>query len=134
MGYYVVDEFVAQNESVGNIEDALQKLKCWNPDWNPRFFMSDYSEAEMAIVKAMFPSTKVYLCDFHREQAWVQWCRAHKHGLIAEEANTLLELLRACTWALPANEGDPGDLYKQAVNELKKSQFWKIIMISVDGY
>ena len=60
MGYSVVAEFVVQSESAGNIEEALQKLKCWNPDWNPRFFMSDYSEAEMAAVQAVFPSTKVY--------------------------------------------------------------------------
>ena len=65
------------------------------------------------------------MCDFHREQAWVLWCRDHKHGPTSEEANTLLELLWACAWAPPANEGDPGERYKQAVNERKKSQLWK---------
>ena len=59
MGYSVVAEFIVQSESADNIEEALQKLRCWNPDWNPTFFMSDYSEAEMAAVKAVFPCTKV---------------------------------------------------------------------------
>ena len=74
VGYSVVAEFIVQSESADNIEEALQKLKSWNPDWNPRFFMSDYSEAELAAVQHVFPSTKVYLCDFHCEQAWVRWC------------------------------------------------------------
>jgi len=95
VGYSVVAEFIVQSESADNIEEALQKLKSWNPDWNPRFFMSDYSEAELATVQHVFPSTKVYLCDFHCEQAWVRWCRDHKHGLTQAEAGTLLEQLRA---------------------------------------
>ena len=58
-GYSVVTEFIVQNESADNIEEALQKLKSWNPDWNPRFFMSDYLETELAAVQSVFPSTKV---------------------------------------------------------------------------
>ena len=88
-------EFVVQSESAHNIEEALQKLKSWNLDWNPRFFMSDYSEAELAAVQAVFPSTKVYLCDFHQEQAWVQSCRDHKYGLTQAEADIFIEQLRA---------------------------------------
>ena len=116
VGYSVVAEFIVQCESADNIEEALQKLKSWNPDWNPRFFMSDYSEAELAAVQHVFPSTKVYLCDFHREQAWVRWCRDHKHGLTQAEADTLLEQLCACAWAPPADGDNPGELYKLAVN------------------
>ena len=125
VGYSVVGEFIVQSESADNIEEALQMLKSWNSDWNPRFFMSDYSEAELAAVQAVFPSTKVYLCDFHREQAWVRWCRNHKHGLTQVEADTLLEKLRACAWAPPAEGDDLGELYKLAVNDLKASQVWK---------
>ena len=36
---------------------------------HPRFFMSDYSEAELLAVESVF---QVYLCDFHREQAWLR--------------------------------------------------------------
>ena len=84
--------------------------------------MSDYSEAELAAVQAVFLSTKVYLCDFHWEQAWVRWCRDHKHDLTQAEADTLLEQLRACTWMAPADGDNPGELYKLAVNDLKACQ------------
>ena len=125
VGYSVVAKFIVQSESADNIEEALRKLKSWNPDWDPRFFMSDYSEAELAAVQAVFPSTKVYLCDFHCEQAWVWWCRDHKHGLTQAEADTLLEQLRTCAWAPPADGDNPGELYKLAVNDLKACQVWK---------
>ena len=41
------------------------------------------------------------------------------------EADTLLELLRACAWAPPGDGDDPGELYKQAVKDLKASQVWR---------
>ena len=125
VGYSVVAEFITQSESAEHIEEPLRMLKSWNPEWKPRFFMSDYSEAELAAVQAVFPSTTLYLCDFHREQAWVRWCRDHKHGLTQTEANTLLEHLRACAWAPPADGDDPGRLYKLAVDNLKASPVWK---------
>ena len=45
-GYCVVAEFIAQSESATHIEEALQILISWNPNWKPKFFMTDYSEAE----------------------------------------------------------------------------------------
>ena len=47
-------------------------LRDWNPEWNPQYFMSDYSEAELSAIEAVFPNAKTYLCDFHREQAWIR--------------------------------------------------------------
>ena len=90
--------------------------------------MSDYSEVELAAAQAVFPSMKVYLCDFHRQQAWVWWCRDHKHGLTPAlaKADTLLEQLHACAWAPPADGENLGELYKLAVNDL-------IITVSVSG-
>ena len=120
VGYSVVAEFIVQSESADNIKEALRKLKSWNPDWDPRFFMSDYSEAELAAVQAVFPSTKVYLCDFHHEQAWLRWCRDHEHGLISgtryPSRTTSYMCLGASSW------WRQGEL---AVNELKACQVWK---------
>jgi len=31
--------------------------------WNPSFFMTDYSEAELLAIEQVFPSTKSFLCD-----------------------------------------------------------------------
>ena len=58
--------------------------------------MTDYSEAEMTALEKAFPATTIFLCDFHREQAWVRWTRDHKHGLSPNETEELLDSLRAC--------------------------------------
>ena len=43
-------------------------------DWNPfvmaKYRMVDYNITEIAALEAVFPDTKVYLYDFHREQSW----------------------------------------------------------------
>ena len=69
-GYTVVAEFIVQEENAVRIEEALTVLKEWNLIWNPKFIMCDYSEAEIMAMESTFPSTTVYICDFHREQSW----------------------------------------------------------------
>ena len=125
VGYSVVAEFVVHSESAENIQEALQILKKWNPDWTPRFFMTDYSEAELNALELVFPKVTVYLCDFHREQAWVRWTRDHKHGLSSVEAEDLLQLLRACAWACPGDSNDEGVHYRTALRNLKSSHVWQ---------
>ena len=66
VGYSVVAEFIIQSETTENIREAMEMLRDWNPEWNPQYFMSDYSEAELSVIEAVFPNTKTYLCDFHR--------------------------------------------------------------------
>lgn len=78
--YIPVAEFVTEDETSESIQEALQVLKTWNPDWCPNHIMLDYSEAEMNAVKAEFPSSKVLLCAFHREQAWERWSRSGKNN------------------------------------------------------
>ena len=60
----MVTEFVIQHKIAEGIVEALYILKKWNPKWCPKFFMSDYSEAEMAALEQAFPNTTQYLCDF----------------------------------------------------------------------
>ena len=111
VGYSVVAEFVVQSETAESISEALAKLKLWNPNWCPLYFMSDYSEVAIEDSE-VFPATTVYLCDFHREQAWDRWAKDHKHGLSQSEAEELLTLLRACACAPPTDEADPRVLAK----------------------
>ena len=50
-----------------------------------------------------------------------------KHGVSTEEADELLEVLRACAWAPPAEKHEklPFDHhYKEAVQKLKESDAW----------
>lgn len=67
VGYCAVAEFVTQSETAEAIQEALQMLKSWNPDWNPPFVLCDYSEAEISAMEHSFPGTSVFLCNFHRE-------------------------------------------------------------------
>jgi len=54
--------------------------------------MKDYTDVEMAAVRSLFPSTWVYLREFHCEQAWERWVKGW-YGLNDIEANTLSDLL-----------------------------------------
>ena len=126
VGYSVVAEFVVQSKNKENIEEALKVLKKWNTDYNPQYFMSDYSEAELSAVEAVFPSTKVYTCVTSTgNRPGCCWTRDHKHGLSPVEAENLLDSLRACAWAPPVDGNDPGLQYRVAVDSLKKSSAWK---------
>lgn len=119
-------QFIAQSESVEQISEALNVIKEWNPNWNPPFFLSDFSDAEFSALKEVFPNTTVYGCDFHREQAWTRWVQDRKNCLDRSDADTLLELLRACAWAEPGpNEASIDVHYQQAVSVLKGSAVWK---------
>ena len=128
VGYCVVAEFVIQDETTQQILEALAILRGWNAEWNPPFFLCDYSEAEISALEQAFPGVTVYICDFHREQAWVRWVRAHKNGLTKEEGETLLDLLRDCAWAEGGDEVNlmkVDEMYRKAVNRLKDSAVWK---------
>ena len=52
--YQVVATFISESESAEGILEALQILKDWNPNWNPRVFMTDYSNEEMNAIEAVF--------------------------------------------------------------------------------
>ncbi|XP_052098734.1 uncharacterized protein LOC127733410 [Mytilus californianus] len=47
MDYAVVAVFASQFEDTKTIAAALGKIKEWNSEWNPQFFMVDYCEAEI---------------------------------------------------------------------------------------
>ena len=63
-GYTVVAEFIVQTETIVCINEALYIVKKWNPDWNPTFFMCDYSEAEITSLETFFPIQWYTFCDF----------------------------------------------------------------------
>lgn len=129
VNYSVVAEFIIQSEATGMIFEALSIIKSWNPGWNPNFFITDYSDAEMSAIKMLLPNTKLYLCDFHREQAWERWVKDKKHGLNYIEASTLLDLLRDCANAPvkvnSTTEKEPPDhIFKLSLDRLIASDIW----------
>ncbi|XP_062567168.1 uncharacterized protein LOC134229431 [Saccostrea cucullata] len=118
VGFSIVASFVVANENTGLIEEGLQIIKEWNPDWRPEYFMTDFDEREISAIENTFEGCQSLLCDFHREQAWTRWTKDGKHGLYTAQ-NEVLEMLRRI--ANSATE----EKYKANVEDLKKSALWK---------
>ena len=59
--YQIVGAFVSENESEESITEALQILKQWNPEFQPKYFMTDYSTEEVGAVKAVFSKSHLLL-------------------------------------------------------------------------
>ena len=115
VGYKVVAEFLCQNEDNECIAEALNIIKSWNPTWKPKYFMVDYSMAEIITIESEFPDVAVYICDFHREQGWV---KAGKNGLTVGEQKIFLELMQAISRARSETS------YKKAVESSRKSTLY----------
>lgn len=79
--YKVVTEFLIQNEDQELIIEALAILKSWDPLWQPKYFMVDFSTVEKGAIEEQFPDETSYIWDFHRLQAWQPWARKDKNGL-----------------------------------------------------
>lgn len=75
VGYKPIAEFICENETTSAISEALYILKQWNVEWEPKYFMTDYSEQEFQALQLVFPDAHKYLCSFHREQAWIRWTK-----------------------------------------------------------
>ena len=127
VNYMVVADYIVQYERVEQIAEALSVLQSWNPEWQPRFWMSDYSESQITALSTAFPNSTVYLCDFHREQAWTRWTRDSKHGLSAQDREDLLSILRRVAFTPPCHEeGKTVDTYyRNEERKLRESNVWK---------
>ena len=54
--YSVVAVFACQYENSSTITKALNQIKEWNPNWNPKYFMVDNCEAEIKAIITCFPA------------------------------------------------------------------------------
>ncbi|XP_056157131.1 uncharacterized protein LOC130131474 isoform X2 [Lampris incognitus] len=117
VNYIVVGVFVTQSEMKEDIREALEVFKKWNADWNPSHFMVDFCEADIGALKEVFMDSKVILCDFHREKAWIEWTRKKDHGVTCEEE--VLNMLRAIADSGTAEEFENSTLF------LKQHPAWQ---------
>ena len=60
----------------------------------------------------------IYLCDFHREQAWERWT-VNKENDVSDKKEEVLCRLRRVAWASTEEK------YHSAVNDLLTSDIWK---------
>ena len=89
--------------------------------------MIDCSDAEQLAINMVFPKCIVYLCEFHREQAWIQWVRDYNYNLSKDDDEPLLFLLQECAHEPPPKPYGSLPLdhyYNKAVSNLKKSSVW----------
>lgn len=56
--------FIVETEDSASIKEALSKLKEWNPDWNPAFFMCDHAQEEINSLEEEFPGSIFRLMKF----------------------------------------------------------------------
>lgn len=119
VGYKVVAEFMCQAEDRESISEALNVVKSWNRDWTPKYFMVDYSTAEIGAIEEQFHDITVYICDFHRIQAMQRWSKAKKHNLTPEEQEMFLSQMQRISFASTESE------YDAEVTNLRKSGFYE---------
>ncbi|XP_046863233.1 LOW QUALITY PROTEIN: uncharacterized protein LOC124456977 [Xenia sp. Carnegie-2017] len=119
VGYKVVAEFIWQTETEEAIEEALAIIKGWNPVWNPKYFMVDYSLAEIGAIEKSFPDVQVYVCDFHRLQALKRWASASKNGLSYEQQQHFLLQMKKIANVSTKQE------YDKAVKDFRESKVYE---------
>ena len=61
---------VLQEELIDMMAKALSVVKIRNPEVAPKYAFVDFDEREILSLEIVCPDIQVYLCDFHREQAW----------------------------------------------------------------
>ena len=119
VGYSVVTEFVIQHEDSSSIAEALEFLKCrWDKEGiKIGNFMIDCQQSEENAIQGVFPESRVYLCGFHRLQAWLRWLVNTKNG-VSVYKDQILGLLRSIANATTE------ELYTSALVRLQKSHHW----------
>ena len=76
------------------ITKALNTIKMWNPEVLPKYAFVDFDEREIVSLESIYPNIEVYLCDFHREQAWNRWVNKAENG-VANVADQVKVYLRS---------------------------------------
>ena len=72
----------------------------------------------MGLLVCCFLACQIYICDFHREQAWERWLAKSSNGL-TDRKQSVLAKLRAVARARTEKE------YLEKLDHLKKSEEWK---------
>ena len=119
VGYTVVAEFIVQHEDAESIAEALGLLRA---QWDANQiqignFMIDCQQSEENAIRGMFPDSVVYLCTFHRLQAWLRWIVNGRNG-VADFRDQCMSLLRA------VGESRTEEEYMRNLARLQKSHVW----------
>lgn len=114
--YVVVGAFVVQFETAQCIGEALSIWRAWNRDVNPRFWLVECNETEIAALSHAFPCGRTVFSDYQREQAWDRWLSRKENGVAdVFEVKKLLGQI-----ADSRNEEE----LKVALSSLEQSPYW----------
>lgn len=88
LSFQVVAFFITTSLTADDINEALSKIKSWNPMVSPVYSMTDCDQGEIKALKEVFPSIKeTFYCDFHVKQAW----RRHIKSILADHTRGLFK-------------------------------------------
>lgn len=75
-GYVVVATFITRDERQSSIEEALTKLKEFNPSWKPRKVIMDFCEAQIHAMEIVFPGLCFleFMVMYLKRFFLAQWC------------------------------------------------------------
>ena len=119
VGYSVIAEFVIQHEDSQSIAEALGLLRA---QWDANQitignFMIDCQQSEENAIRGIFPESVIFLCSFHRLQAWLRWLVNGKNG-VAQYKDQCMGILRSL------GESKTEDEYTRNLLRLQKSHVW----------
>ncbi|CAC5386269.1 unnamed protein product [Mytilus coruscus] len=117
VSYQAVGAFVVERETEDNIAEALRIFATWNQNWKPRFFMCDFDYREISALERTFKGCFVYLCAFHREQAWERWLKDKTNGAFEIKDDLLMRLRRIAN-------SETNVIFQDEVDQLKKSDIF----------
>ena len=120
VNFQVVGIIVLEEESADLLIKALSKVKEWSPDIKPKYGMTDFDDAETLALEAVFPGILLFLCDFHREQAWRRWGMKNENG-VSHIYDFFIARLRRVAKALTPTECD------QAIEDLRSWENFNLI-------
>ncbi|XP_065649747.1 uncharacterized protein LOC100213006 isoform X5 [Hydra vulgaris] len=116
--YQLVAEFILQTNTVAMLSEGLQTIKDWNPGWNPKFVVCDYSDVQIEAVEASFNGSFILISDSSREKAWKDWLSDDQNG-VSEHQDEMLMHLKAIAQSFSE------ETLNAAARELEESEVWK---------
>ncbi|XP_071792942.1 uncharacterized protein [Asterias amurensis] len=72
-GYQVVSTIIMQFWNSSMLVEAMQVIKDWNPDWQPKALLVEMIEDEVPVLEVLFPECQVLVSFIHRERAWLDF-------------------------------------------------------------
>ena len=95
----VVGTIIPQFKTAEMICKGIKTIKAWNPSWNPKYFMTDKSSAELETIAIAFPACTRFICDFHRSQAFDRWVNKGCHEVPIHQKKSVMDNFRKLAYA-----------------------------------